>query len=458
MQRLFTKIKLSVVCLAFAGVANAQMLTMPAMDSASDFKPTGRIWGYAFGDYAYKGGADVPVGGGAYRDAANQYNGMAANASQFQFRRVYLGYNYDISPKFTAEFLLASEDDFNSSLSNTTSTGDVLSDGKFAPYVKYANLKWKNIFKNSDLKIGQQATPSFAKTDRNEQTAEEVWGYRAIERTISDIRRTPSFDMGASLQGWFNNSGTFGYMIMVGNGSSAKPDASTFKQFTGDIFAKFMNKRLVMDLFQDYQKLNWGVFVKGPNGAQYADRNMTKLFVAWNTPKLTVGFEGFQNTICGGIKVSGNDKNTYYRTLHAMGTSFYVRGRILSASNGDPKLNFFARYDNYDPSGNLSNIVDEPEFNKAGGTYSAVVSNYDPTTKEQFVTMGIDWMPVKNVHFMPNIWLNTYASSLSSTGMNNNKVMYNTMNTQIAPGTGEDLVYRLTFYYVYNPKKGTTVY
>jgi hypothetical protein len=179
---------------------------------------------------------------------------------------------------------------------------------------------------------------------------------------------------------------------------------------------------------------------------------------------LTIGFEGFQNTILGGIKVSGSDKNTYYRTAHAMGTSFFVRGRIKSASNGDPMLNFFARYDNYDPSGNLSNVVSEPEFSKSTATYSSSVSNYDPTTKEQFVTFGIDWMPIRNVHFMPNVWLNAYKSSLSNTGDNTYKVAYTSMNmnaagmTNISGSNGTDVVYRLTFYYIYNPKKGTTVY
>ncbi len=140
----------------------------------------------------------------------------------FQFRRVYLGYNYDISPKFSAEFLLACEDDFNGASvtqgSAGTAIGDVTQGGKFTPYVKYANIRWKNIYKNSDLVVGQP-TPtfaSFAKTGRNDQTSEEVWGYRSIERTISDIRRTPSYDMGVSLQGWFDNKGNFGYMIMAG--------------------------------------------------------------------------------------------------------------------------------------------------------------------------------------------------------------------------------------------------
>jgi len=459
MKRTITKV--SIYCSLFLSLAGSTQAQMA--DSTTEFKPGGRLWGYTFGDLAYKGSGDNLNRGGS-----NQYTGMPANANTFQFRRIYLGYNYDMSPKFSAEFLLAAEDDFNGASitqgSGGTSVGDVTQGGKFTPYVKYANVKWKNIFKNSDLKIGQQATPSFAKVDRNEQTAEEVWGYRSIERTISDIRRTPSFDLGISLQGWFDNNGNFGYMLMAGNGNSAKPATNSYKWFYGDLYAKFFKKRLIVDLYQDYEKLAWGVWVPGvkantesPNGPEYADRNMTKLFVALNTNKLTVGFEGFQNTIMSGIKVTGTDGNTYYRTQNTMAYSAYVRGRILSASNGDPRLNFFARYDNYDPSGDLSSIA-----NNAGtkSFVSSTVSQYDAATKEQFVTFGFDYMPFKNVHIMPNVWLNTYASSLSATGSNDasTPLAYTKMNSEVTGVKGTDAVYRLTFYYIYNPKQGTTKY
>ena len=268
--------KLSIYCslfLSLAGAANAQ-----TADTTVEFKPSGKLWGYAFGDYAYKGGSDnigtaaAPV----YRGGSNQYTGMPVNGNMFQFRRIYLGYNYDISQHFSAEFLLASEDDFNAGLDNQAA-GDILTNGKFAPYIKLANIRWKNLWHNSDLVIGQQSTPTFAKTGRNDQTSEEVWAYRSIERTITDIRRTPSYDMGASLQGWFDQKGCFGYTALLGNGTSAKPETDNFKWFYGDVYAKFLDKRLLIDLYQDYEKLNWGVYTKGPNGNLYHDRNMTKL-------------------------------------------------------------------------------------------------------------------------------------------------------------------------------------
>lgn len=457
MRKTFTRI--SIYCSLFLMIAGSA--TAQSSDTATEFKPSGNLWGYTFGDFSYKGNADNLNRGGS-----NQYTGMPMNANTFQYRRIYLGYNYNISQKFSAEFLLASEDDYNSgsiTQGTGTSVGDLTAGGKFSPYVKLANLRWKNIFHNSDLVIGQQSTPGFAKTGRQDQTAEEVWGYRAIERTITDIRRTPSFDMGASLQGWFDKKGCFGYMIMVGNGNSAKPANNSFKEVYGDVYAKFFDKRLIIDVYQDYEKLAWGVYVPGLkqsvpglNGPEYADRNMTKLFAAWNTKPLTIGFEGFQNTILSGIKVSGVDGQTYYRTQHTMAMSFYVRGRIFSKPNGDPHLNFFARFDNYDPSGDLSNIANNVNTKS---WVSNTVSQYDASTKEQFVTLGFDYMPFKNVHIMPNLWLNAETSSLSATGTNTaTGKAYTTENGNVSGNKGTDAVWRLTFYYIYNPKQGTTVY
>ncbi len=450
MNRTFTK--LGVACsllLTLAGTAKAQ-----TTDTTVEFKPHGQLWGYAFGDFAYKGGSDnigtatAPV----YRGGSNQYTGMPVSSNMFQFRRIYLGYNYEISQKFSAEFLLASEDDFNAGLDNQ-GAGDVTTNGKFAPYVKLANLRWKNIFKNSDLVIGQQNTPAFAKTGRNDQTAEEVWAYRSIERTITDIRRTPSFDMGVSLQGWFDKKGNFGYTAMVGNGTSAKPETDNFKWFYGDVYAKFFNKKLIIDLYQDYERLNWGVYtpsakagVSSPAGPWYHDRNMTKLFLAYTTKKFTVGTEIFQNTLMNDVKITGKDGAQYYRTTMAMGESFFVRGRILANKAGNQTLGFFARYDNYDPTGNLSSIVN----NANTKSYTAATSNYEPTTKEQFVTFGLDFTPIKNVHIMPNIWMNTYNSGVTAGDKNSAGTVFNTsMNSNISNVKGTDAVYRITFFYTY---------
>ncbi len=443
MKRTITK--LGIYCsllLSMSGTAMAQ-----ATDTVEEFKPSGKLWGYAFGDYAYKGSSDNIGQNNAavYRGGLNQYTGMPVSTSLFQFRRVYLGYNYDISKRFSAEFLLAAEDNFNNGSLIRQAGGDLTVDGKFTPYVKLANIRWKNFWRNTDLVIGSQSTPSFAKTGRNDQTSEEIWAYRSVERTITDIRRTLSFDMGASLQGWFDHDGKFGYDVMVSNGTGPRPEIDQYRLFSGDVYAKFLDRRLIINIYQDYQRLNWGVGVGGHNGPWYHDRNMTKVFAAWNTRLLTVGAEVFMNTLMGDTRVIGFDNNVYYRTTKAMGMSFFVRGRILSNPQGNQLLGFFARYDNYDPTGNLSNVAGEANSR----SYLGMGDTYEPTTKEQFVTFGLDFTPFKNIHFMPNVWMNSYNSGLAADGVNKYGTPYAAMNSNVSGVKGTDAVYRLTFYYVY---------
>lgn len=434
--------------LLLAGVVKSS-----AQDKSDDFKPHGKLWGYAFGDYAYKGATDD-----ANRGGANQYTRVPVNSNLFQFRRVYLGYSYDISKTFTAEFLLAAEDDFAAGTLGQTSNGDVLVNNKFTPYLKIADLRWKNIFKNSDLVIGQAPTPTFAQgatlaeNARNTQTAEEVWGYRSIERTITDIRRTSSYDLGVALQGWFDKTGNYGYDVMVANGQGDRPENDQFKWFYGDVYAKFFNKHLIVDLYQDYNKLNWNQLRAGipatatttgttttyafPAAAGlHHDRNMSKIFVAWQDKKFTVGVEAFRNTLMGDVQAMGTDHKVYYLTTKATGVSVFVKGAIYK-----DKLGFFARYDNYDPSHNLKAVTDNPNFT----SYAALTSQYEPTTKEQFITFGLDFKPMKNVHIMPNMWINTYESAIDPGGR-----FTTAYNPNITSSKGTDAVYRLTFYYIY---------
>lgn len=437
-----------------AGAAKAQMA-----DTAAEFKPHGKLWGYAFGDYAYKGSADE-----AGRGGSNQYTKVPLNNNQFQFRRVYLGYNYDITKKFQAEFLLAAEDDFNGNLGQ--GTGDVTANGKFAPYLKLANLRWKNLWHGTDVVAGLLPTPTFAQgaalkeNTRNSQTSEEVWGYRSIERTITDIRRTSSYDMGVALQGWFDNKGNYGYDIMVANGTGAKPETDANKWVYGDVYAKFFDKRLIVDVYADYNRIQFNPIVTGQaetatttgTVTTYAlptasglhhDRNMAKIFVAWQSKKWTLGVEYYMNTLMGDLQYEvGAQHKAYYATTQAMGASVFAKGAIYK-----DKLGFFARYDMIDASANLKNTVDNTSA--VVTKYVALTSQYDPTNKESFATLGIDYTPIKNVHIMPNVWVNTYQSALSATGSNPGGVKYSAMNSGVSPINGTDAVYRITFYYVY---------
>jgi hypothetical protein len=396
---------------------------------------SGRLWGYVFGDFYYKAHSDSLNRGGN-----NQYSGIPTGRNAFQFRRLYLGYDYNISNKFSAEILLAAEDNFPAfnPPSSAAASGDQLLNNKESFFIKYADVKWKNIWKGTDLIVGEQATPAFP------FLTERIWYYRSIERTISDIRRTPSYDMGAGLRGRFDPEANFGYNLLVANGTSDKPDANGFKWFYGDVYAFFAHKQLVFDLYADYQRLNW-------ESGWHHDRQMLKGYIAFSTPSteaappaLTIGVEGFINNIRADTKATLIAGGADTINTAAQGISFYIHGNIVKN-----KLRFFARYDGYNPNHNVNTglysgyagISSPNGYNSVGyhltysastGAPTAATPNTDPTSKEVFITAGLDFTPVKNVHFMPNIWYTHYASQLS--GVSN---------------ADYDLVWRMTFYFTF---------
>ncbi len=372
----------------------------------SVFKPSGRLWGLAYGDFAYKYQSDPLNRGGL-----NQYTGVKKDLTLFQFRRIYLGYNYDISRKFSAEFLLASEE--NGSTTTTPFpiiTGDLLTNNKMALFVKLANVRWKNIFRGADLVVGQVSTPAYP------LLIEPLWDYRCIERTITDNRRTPSYDMGATIQGKIINkpSTELGYNLMVANGMAARPEIDPFKWFYGDIYTKLLDKKLILDLYADYSKIQWF-------NAWHHDRCMVKGFAGYTVPKFTIGVEVFFNSLMNDARDSTHTAKFDTMTTKALGISIFARGRIYK-----DLLGFFVRYDNLDPS--LNN-------NASVTRYIPQTITYDPNTKEQFITAGIDYSPISKIHIMPNVWYNMYTNAGPfNYGADNN---------------GSDIIFRLSLYYVY---------
>ncbi len=452
----------AIAAITFLGVNTT---TLKAQDNG-DFKPSGNLWGYVFGDYAYKthndtmqrGGGNVQYKGTSALSSGNAIQAYPANATPaqiaatneanamaisnqtnaFQLRRVYLGYDYDFARNFTAQVVLANEQNFDASGKNTV-------------YLKYANLKWKNIFKGCDLVVGQYQTCSFA----NEGNTEPLWGYRSSERTIMDLHNTDgSTDLGVSLQGkiMYKDDSLkkmfIGYSVQVGNGNSAVPETDVFKKFRGNVYVAFLKQRLLIGLYGDYATQQFSPY--------HTSNSTYKAYASYRADRFAIGVEAFQQvnlnsdvyqvaTVTNNVaSTSGAIVNT--KSGVQMGYSVFASGTILkNKTTNQSMLGLFARLDMYNP---------DTKYNKDNvytGVYSGIKgSNLTTATfyNQTFINGGIDWCPNPRVHIMPNIWYNIYKTD---------------MTTASADGTGSnlgsrvkmdnDMVYRLTFHFLFNVKK-----
>jgi hypothetical protein len=413
---------------AFAASASAGSISLPT-DSGSKakpsapgiksadpvdtaWKPTRRFWGLTYMDYYYDAHED------SYnRGPETNYAGVPTYRNAFQFRRIYLGYDYDINKKFAAEILLSCEPSANTAVSGTTSvsSSDNLADNKMSFFIKLADVRVRDVWTGSDFIMGEQLTPLTVKL------TEKIWGYRSVEKTIADLHRSNLYDLGGSLEGSFDpQTKNFGYDLMIGNNSqsallsAANANTGFYKAFYGDLYAKFLNQSLIFDFYADYMKTGPATALVGGQ-----DHSMIKGFAAYTTPKITFGVEAYTQEIAQGLTNVTNGKVGENARVEAI--SIYSHGSIYKG-----QLGFFARYDSYNP---------DHEINAADAyTVNTNLPAYTPFTKEKLAILGLDYSPAKNVHFMPNVWFIYYQDLRNST------------TTGYMPD-GHTLVYRVTFFY-----------
>ena len=394
----------------------AKTVSKPA-DADTAWKPVRRVWGYAFGDLYYDAHSDAGGRGGE-----TNYSGVPTYRNAFQFRRLYFGYDYDINKKFSATLLLASEPNASTSAATgtTISNGDNLVDNKMSFYIKYANLRVRDLWTGTDLIIGEQPTPTW------NLSSEQIFNHRWIERTITDFHKLGnSFDVGAGLQGTFDpQTKNFGYNLLVGNntqaaiGSATSPTTGFYKEFYGDIWAKFLDKKLYIDAYSDYARTAPATFAIGGQS-----HNMFKGIISYTIPELTVGIEAFTDKITNGVTITNGSVKTPANAT-AAGVSFNAYGSIVKN-----KLGFIARFDKYNP---------DTEFITGSTTYSVNTNlgSYSPYTKEKFYVAGLDFTPAPNIHFSPNVWIVQFHDQQLST-------------TSGYVADDHTVIYRLTFFFTF---------
>jgi len=337
MNKLFTALLL---LFAF-GILNAQtfqgLSNIDDKDNKND-DPPGKVWGLVFFDYFYKTGGDST-------STALEYSGFKKDYNSFEFRRIFLGYDHNISEDFFARFVLAYDGN------------DKLTNNKRAVLVKDAFLTWKEIFSLSHLTFGLQPTPSFS------YETETYWGYRSIEKTSMDLRSVNfSRDMGISLNGNFDAEKNFGYSLMIGTGSGVTAEINKQKKIYGRLAGNFAEKKITASVSGDYE----------PFGDK--DKYTLSAFLGFNSGSFFAGAESFyQENKAAASGLSETDP---------LGISIFLRGNLYK-----DKVKFFTRFDYFNDNSSTA----QTGFN------------------EYFVTTGIEILPHPKIHIMPNLWLNAYS-------------------------------------------------
>ncbi len=373
-----------------------------------EFKPSGKLWGLAFGDFYNKIGGDTIINFGE-----SEFAKTKKSQTSISLRRIYLGYDYGISQNFTAHLLFEASD------------GILTAGGDRTSLIKSCNLEWKNFLPKHTLYIGQVGTTSFS-------LAEKTWAYRSVEKVFGDARKLlPSNDLGIRISSLFKleteGKNKVGYHVMWATGKGSKPEDNNLEKAYAGFDASLLDAKVLLALNYDYEDQ---LYIP-TGGSKHVLKSIRSLegFIAYQHKLFTVGVEYVSQTQKNqvidttGFIATGKNKDTL--DYKPMGLSIFARGTILK-----DKLYAFARYDIYNKG-----------YQK-GYKMPSIATYYN----EGFLTVGLDYTPTNNVHFIPNIWMNSYTdmrakpSSYDATKASDRAKYYERKS---------DMVVRLTFYYVF---------
>jgi hypothetical protein len=251
--------------------------------------------------------------------------------------------------------------------------------GRQGLYVKTAYGGWKNIISGSNLLIGLVPTPTWA-------AVEVIWGYRSVEKTITDMRNLGSgSDMGVLLRGEILSALSMNYVVMIGNGNAQKPEDNKYKKYY---------TLLSVNPIQNYSV---EIYVDHESYVDNKDRTTWKLFASYIDKDMMIGSEIIEQV--------RRKQDLLFNDYAPFGVALFSWHRLSE------QCKVFGRIDYYDPN----------RFSDYLGFY------------EYFFSFGIDYMPVKDFHIIPNVWINNFTDK-SAAGRKKDT----------------DIVPRITFYFLYN--------
>ncbi len=321
----------------------------PLLETRPEF-PRGKISGQVIADYYYNLAGD-PVhryGSGGADSALAGIDG-ATNASGGP-----KNIGKDLNGVLIRRVYFQADHDlsirFSTRFRLEADSRSLTSDGKIGVSVKAAYLQARNAIPRGDLYMGLFDTPTW-------DLSEEFWEYRSIEKTLPDFRGLGSrADLGAQLKGFFDSEHRFGYAGMIGNGVGQRAETNRYKKFYACLPVHLGDFRF--EPYADYES------AFGPQ-----DKATYKIFAGYEFRPLALGVEAVDRV--NHQPAGGNQE--------PQGVTVFVRGAA------SPTLAGFARFDFWRPDRRDANRVDA-----------------------QLWIAGVDWQPLKDVHFMPNLEATQY--------------------------------------------------
>jgi hypothetical protein len=308
-----------VLCLGMAGAALAQQVPSTEPDY-----PRGRISGLVFGDIYYNvegdpehrynaSGADsalTSIDGSTATDGTPRVIGQ--DLSGLLIRRIYFQADNDLSAKVATRFRLEAD-------SKELTTPGL----KISTFVKNAYVQVKNVIPGGGAFIGMLTTPIY-------ETADEVWGYRPIEKSIADFRGlASSSDLGLELKGFVDADHRIGYAAMVGTGTGQRPENNRYKRYYL-AFPLRLIEGLTLEPYVDFEDFP-GV----------AERSTYKALAGYEFKRLAIGGEAVSQV-----------RHTAGVTTEPVGISVFARGKIGTTLAG------YARFDRWQPNTRAADRVD----------------------------------------------------------------------------------------------------
>ncbi len=332
-MRRLALVVLSVALLTTASAAQQRRTATRSVPPRPAPALTGKIWGMTFADYSY-----------LFQNPLKSADGT----NGFSFRRIYLGYDQDLSQQFSTRILVEANQ------------GDTTLAGPMNFFIKNAYIEWKNLVPLSSIYFGLSPNATVA-------TSERMWGYRSLEKVIVDrLGFANAADMGVALQGRFDRSGQAGYALMIANGNGTRNETNKIKRYTGSVTFEPAGGT-VIDLSGDMELR--------PNDRYHA---YGKLLAAYESPLTSIGAEAFYAVERHEIIKTGD--------VNPFGVSVFNWAQL------GPQVRSVIRVDYYDPDLNVSN---------AG-------------TRQVYGILGIDYMPLKEVHVIPNVLYTHLLNKVSS--------------------------------------------